>query len=137
MRAWRDPEAGKWGERWQRRGELLTVAAFTSAVTTASTGHWVGAIVAALATIAGVYTIAAAEAGWRLPGRKRERAASTRRFVESTGDEVDRLNLQTDLRQIATALGRIAAAVEAQSREPSADAVSGGGDSPQRPPPPG
>jgi hypothetical protein len=122
VRALRDPEKGKWAERWQRRGELLTVAGFTAAITTASTGEWVGAIFAAVATILGVWAIVASETDWLwLPGRKREEVASTRRLVESTGDEVDRIDLHANLRQIATALSQIAAAVETLSREPPKD----------------
>lgn len=72
-----------WRERWLRRGELFSVAAFTSAVATAANGKWIAAAVSLGALIAGIYTICAVEADWWLPGRKRAKKVSEREFAGS------------------------------------------------------
>jgi hypothetical protein len=66
----REPEFPRWRERWLRRGELLTVAAFTSSIAVAASGKWTPLGVALGALAVGVYVICAAEAGWWLPGRE-------------------------------------------------------------------
>jgi hypothetical protein len=113
----RDPSAGKWSERWHRRGELLTIAGLTSTVTLAASGNWLGAGAACVVVAVGLYVVVAAEAGWRLPGRARERerarSVSDLQFREVMFDSVDDQRLASGVSRCASALDRIAAALEA------------------------
>ena len=108
MGVWRDPERGPWLDRWRRRGELAAIAGFTSALTTATTGHPYAALAASLVALAGVYLLIAPEAGWWLPDRKRFAQESQGRFVSSAMD----FTPSKDAQEIARRLDRIAAALD-------------------------
>ncbi len=116
MRMWHDPEVGQWRDQWRRRGELLTVAGLTSALSTGATGHLLAVLVGAGVALLGIYTISAADIGWWLPGRKTERRDALQRFRVGALNEVmeqsQPSNPESALRDISSALNRIAEAAE-------------------------
>jgi hypothetical protein len=63
----------QWQQRWQRRGELLTIGAFTSFLAALAGDHWWPVGICAVAAIAGLYVILALEIDWPLPGRTQAR----------------------------------------------------------------
>jgi hypothetical protein len=111
----RDSEWTRWRERWLRRGELLTVAAFTASLAAAANDKWLPLAVALAATVVGVYAICAAEAGWWLPGRKAARERAQAQWVadllpEGGGTSADATAVVTELRRLNHLLERFAAA---------------------------
>jgi hypothetical protein len=66
----REREYPAWEERWRRRGELLTIASIAGLFASFASGSWAQIGAALFGLVVGVYVIAAADAGWWLPGRK-------------------------------------------------------------------
>jgi hypothetical protein len=102
----REREYPAWQERWRRRGELLTIASIAGLFASFASGSWAQIGAALFGLVVGVYVIAAADAGWWLPGRKAVLERDEQRFrwsglpiVGSTSpdataivDELKRLN---------------------------------------------